>query len=112
MDANDSFSPFSDGELFDTTTTTPTPNAAPSTLSTSFAAYLTTLSNILVLRQDRYWKRFVWGRTDDLESVRVERAIKHVRSDLAAHSRGLRQPWLCLKNPRNLNEKSSLMISR
>lgn len=31
------------------------------------------------------WKRFVRVRTDDLESVRVERAIKRVRSDLAAH---------------------------
>ena len=89
VDANDPFSSFSNGDLLDTTTTTPTPNAAPSTLSTSIAAYLTTLSNILVLRQDRYWKRFVWVRTDDLESVRVERAIKRVRSDLAAHSRGL-----------------------
>lgn len=28
-------------------------------------------------------------RTDDLESVRVERAIKRVRSDLAAHVGGL-----------------------
>ncbi|KAG1886241.1 hypothetical protein F4604DRAFT_1878073 [Suillus subluteus] len=35
--------------------------------------------------QARAWKRFVRVRTDDLESVRVERAIKRVRSDLAAH---------------------------
>lgn len=35
------------------------------------------------------WKRFVRVRTDDLESVRVERAIKRVRSDLAAHVGGL-----------------------
>ena len=35
---------------------------------------------------DRLWKRFVRVRTDDLESVRVERAIKRVRSDLAAHT--------------------------
>ncbi|KAJ7819928.1 hypothetical protein B0H14DRAFT_3736548 [Mycena olivaceomarginata] len=34
------------------------------------------------------WKRFVRVRTDDLESVRVERAIKRVRSDLASHGRG------------------------
>lgn len=34
------------------------------------------------------WKRFVRVRTDDLESVRVERAIKRVRSDLAAHVGG------------------------
>ena len=31
------------------------------------------------------WKRFVRVRTDDLESVRVERAIKRTRSDLASH---------------------------
>ena len=92
VEANDPFSSFSNGEHLDTTTTATTATVtttAPSTLSTSIAAYLTTLSNILVLRQDRYWKRFVRVRTDDLESVRVERAIKRVRSDLAAHSRGL-----------------------
>lgn len=33
----------------------------------------------------RPWKRFVRVRTDDLQSVRTERAIKRVRSDLAAH---------------------------
>ena len=87
IEANDPFSSFSNGDLLDTTVAAA--NTAPSTLSTSIAAYLTTLSNILVLRQDRYWKRFVRVRTDDLESVRVERAIKRVRSDLAAHSRGL-----------------------
>ena len=92
IEANDPFSSFSNGDLLDNTTPIATPttaNTAPSILSTSIAAYLTTLSNILVLRQDRYWKRFVRVRTDDLESVRVERAIKRVRSDLAAHSRGL-----------------------
>lgn len=87
VDLNDPFSSFSNGDFLDTTTAAT--NTAPSTLSTSIAAYLTTLSNTLVLRQDRYWKRFVRVRTDDLESVRVERAIKRVRSDLAAHSRGL-----------------------
>ena len=89
VESNDPFSSFSNGDLPDTTITAATAATAPSTLSTSIAAYLTTLSNILVLRQDRYWKRFVRVRTDDLESVRVERAIKRVRSDLAAHSRGL-----------------------
>ena len=97
VESNDLFSSFSNGDIDTTTTTTTasatatttTATAAPSILSTSIAAYLTTLSNILVLRQDRYWKRFVRVRTDDLESVRVERAIKRVRSDLAAHSRGL-----------------------
>jgi serum/glucocorticoid-regulated kinase 2 len=57
----------------------------PSANSTAIAAYLTTISNIVALRQARVWKRFVRVRTDDLESVRVERAIKRVRSDLAAH---------------------------
>jgi len=61
-----------------------TSNATPS--STAIAAYLTTISNIPALRMDRLWKRFVRVRTDDLESVRVERAIKRVRSDLAAHT--------------------------
>ncbi|KAF8971807.1 hypothetical protein BDZ97DRAFT_1901477 [Flammula alnicola] len=55
------------------------------TSSAAIAAYLTTLSNTPTLRMDRLWKRFVRVRTDDLESVRVERAIKRVRSDLAAH---------------------------
>lgn len=58
----------------------------PSANSTAIAAYLTTISNIIALRQARVWKRFVRVRTDDLESVRVERAIKRVRSDLAAHA--------------------------
>ncbi|OJA13142.1 hypothetical protein AZE42_03651 [Rhizopogon vesiculosus] len=52
---------------------------------TSLAAYLTTIANETAFRQARAWKRFVRVRTDDLESVRVERAIKRVRSDLAAH---------------------------
>jgi len=54
--------------------------------SAAIAAYLTTVSNTPPLRMDRLWKRFVRVRTDDLESVRVERAIKRVRSDLAAHT--------------------------
>ncbi|KAJ7292702.1 kinase-like protein [Mycena rebaudengoi] len=53
--------------------------------STTLAAYLTTVSNTPTMRQARVWKRFVRVRTDDLESVRVERAIKRVRSDLASH---------------------------
>ncbi|KAG2022568.1 AGC/NDR protein kinase [Coprinopsis cinerea AmutBmut pab1-1] len=68
----------------------PSPSAAsPSATSTAIAAYLTTISNAPELRKDRVWKRFVRVRTDDLESVRVERAIKRVRSDLAAHVGGL-----------------------
>lgn len=57
---------------------------APTAVSTGLAAYLTTVSNDSQLRQARVWKRFVRVRTEDLESVRVERAIQHVRSDLAA----------------------------
>ena len=52
---------------------------------TSLAAYLTNIANDQIHRQTRVWKRFVRVRTEDLESVRVERAIKRVRSDLAAH---------------------------
>ncbi|KAK2461394.1 hypothetical protein APHAL10511_005857 [Amanita phalloides] len=59
--------------------------ASPSATSTGIAAYLTAVSNQPSLRHERVWKRFVRVRTDDLESVRVERAIKRVRSDLAAH---------------------------
>ena len=51
---------------------------------TGLAAYLTTLSNDQVFRQARPWKRFVRVRTDDLESVRVERAIRRVYSDVNA----------------------------
>ncbi|KAH9988915.1 hypothetical protein BJV77DRAFT_1061334 [Russula vinacea] len=59
-------------------------NSANPTI-TGLAAYLTTLSNDQVFRQARPWKRFVRVRTDDLESVRVERAIRRVRSDVGAH---------------------------
>ncbi|KAF7307509.1 hypothetical protein MIND_00545500 [Mycena indigotica] len=65
-----------------------TPSPSPSGQSTALAAYLTTVSNAPTLRQARVWKRFVRVRTDDLESVRVERAIKRVRSDLASHTGG------------------------
>ncbi|KAJ4470908.1 hypothetical protein J3R30DRAFT_3531778 [Lentinula aciculospora] len=62
----------------------------PSATSSALAAYFTTLSNLQPVRQARAWKRFVRVRTDDLESTRVERAIKRVRSDLAAHVGGTR----------------------
>ncbi|KAI0042540.1 hypothetical protein FA95DRAFT_559895 [Auriscalpium vulgare] len=61
------------------------PPTSASPVLTALSAYLTTLSNDQVFRQARTWKRFVRVRTDDLESVRVERAIKRVRSDIAAH---------------------------
>ncbi len=81
---NDPFTSFSPNNV-----NSPSVVAAPSVTSTGIAAYLTTISNTSSLRQARVWKRFVRVRTDDLESVRVERAIKRVRSDLAAHVGGL-----------------------
>ena len=72
------------GTAASATPTSPTTSAT----STALASYLTSISNIASIRADRVWKRFVRVRTDDLESVRVERAIKRVRSDLAAHSSG------------------------
>lgn len=83
---NDPFTSFSPNNV-----NSPSVVAAPSVTSTGIAAYLTTISNTTTLRQARVWKRFVRVRTDDLESVRVERAIKRVRSDLAAHVGGLPQ---------------------
>jgi hypothetical protein len=80
---NDPFSSF-DPSSFNTLSAAPTPSAT----STGLAAYLTTISNSPTLRQTRVWKRFVRVRTDDLESVRTERTIKRVRSDLAAHVGG------------------------
>ncbi|KAG8852676.1 hypothetical protein FRB96_008532 [Tulasnella sp. 330] len=52
--------------------------------TTSLAYYLTTVSNDPRIRVHRTWKRFVRVRMDDLESARVERAVKRVRSDLGA----------------------------
>jgi serum/glucocorticoid-regulated kinase 2 len=60
--------------------------ASPQTVTTSLASYLTALSNDQIVRVSKAWRRFVQVRTDDLESVRVERAIKRVRSDLAKHT--------------------------
>ncbi|OSX66814.1 hypothetical protein POSPLADRAFT_1175504 [Postia placenta MAD-698-R-SB12] len=61
------------------------PLAPANSTVTALAGYLTTLANDAVLHNARVWRRFVRVRTDDLQSVRVERAIKRVRSDLAAH---------------------------
>ena len=68
--------------------------------STSLAAYLTSIANDQIHRQTRIWRRFVRVRTDDLESVRVERAIKRVRSDLAAH---LKRPSLDIPGPGSIS---------
>ncbi|KXN84985.1 hypothetical protein AN958_11830 [Leucoagaricus sp. SymC.cos] len=81
---NDPFSSFGASNV-----NSPSVVPTPSTTSTGLAAYLTTVSNSSTLRQTRVWKRFVRVRTDDLESVRPEKAIKRVRSDLAAHVGGL-----------------------
>jgi serum/glucocorticoid-regulated kinase 2 len=59
--------------------------SSPHSASSALAAYLTTLSNDQIIRVSKHWKRFVRVRTDDLQSVRVERAIKRVRSDAAIH---------------------------
>ncbi|EMD32664.1 hypothetical protein CERSUDRAFT_118690 [Gelatoporia subvermispora B] len=73
--------PFSEDDFEDMQASLPTTNSTV----TGLAAYLTTVANDATIRQARVWKRFVRVRTDDLQSVRVERAIKRVRSDLAAH---------------------------
>ena len=62
---------------------------ANSTACTALAGYLTTLSNEPALKHSKAWRRFVRVRTDDLISERVERAVKRVRSDLAAHLSGV-----------------------
>ena len=73
--------PFFDdlGEDADGTSTSANPT------TTGLAAYLTTLSNDQVFHQAMPWKRFVRVRPDDLERLRVERAIRRVRSDVVAH---------------------------
>ncbi|KAK7063688.1 hypothetical protein R3P38DRAFT_2674852 [Favolaschia claudopus] len=81
VEAGDPFLAFGPGDG-SVSATAPT----PSSNSTAVAAYLTTISNAPQMRQSRVWKRFVRVRTDDLESVRVERAIKRVRSDLTSHT--------------------------
>ncbi|CAO1621205.1 unnamed protein product [Jaminaea pallidilutea] len=49
------------------------------------ANYMTKIANSPAVRKQRTWQRFVRVRTDDLESVRVERRVHRVRSDLASH---------------------------
>lgn len=71
---------------------------------TNLAAYLTNIANDQIHRQTRVWRRFVRVRTDDLESVRVERAIKRVRSDLAAH---LKRPSVDLPGPVSISTSLS-----
>ena len=71
---------------------------------TSLAAYFTNIANDQIHRQTRIWRRFVRVRTDDLESVRVERAIKRVRSDLAAH---LKRPSVDIPGPGSISTSLS-----
>lgn len=89
--------------------------ASPNNVTiTKLAAYLTTIANDQIHRQTRVWKRFVRVRTDDLESVRVERAIKRVRSDLAAHlshsSTDLSRPSLSMNGSELSKEDADTVI--
>lgn len=111
--ANDADDPFS------------TPTASPShpagahnnagttagALSTSLAAYLTTLSNHPNVRVSRPWRRFVRVRTDDLESIRVERSIKRVRSDVAMHHPQPTTQSLMAMAPMLVADSSSVPVS-
>ncbi|PWN33521.1 kinase-like protein [Meira miltonrushii] len=53
--------------------------------TTQLATYLTTISNLPLVKRHKAWKRFVRVGSDDLESVRVERRVRKIRSDLAKH---------------------------
>lgn len=53
--------------------------------TTQLATYFTTIANLPVVKKHKAWKRFTRVGTDDLESVRVERRVRKVRSDLAQH---------------------------
>ena len=88
--------------MSDTDTSTLVPPNNPTI--TSLAAYLTSIANDQIHRQTRVWRRFVRVRTDDLESVRVERAIKRVRSDLAAH---LKRPSADIPGPVSISTSLS-----
>ncbi|KAJ7045085.1 hypothetical protein C8F04DRAFT_989690 [Mycena alexandri] len=70
------------------------------------ASYLTTISNTPSMHQARVWKRFIRVRTDDLESVRVERAIKRVRSTEAAIRDAVPRPHIprVLRHRRRVGE--------
>jgi len=68
------------------TSTTPEDEEEQPLAAPAVAAYLNTLANDQHVRVTRPWKRFVRVRTEDLQSTRVERAIKRVRSDVAMHT--------------------------
>ena len=54
-------------------------------ITTQLATYFTALANNPTVRQHKAWKRFVRVGNDDFQSVRVERRVRKVRSDLAEH---------------------------
>uniref|UniRef100_V5GFZ5 non-specific serine/threonine protein kinase n=1 Tax=Kalmanozyma brasiliensis (strain GHG001) TaxID=1365824 RepID=V5GFZ5_KALBG len=54
-------------------------------ITTQLATYFTALANHTAARQHKAWKRFVQVGNDDFQSVRVERRVRRVRSDLAEH---------------------------
>jgi serum/glucocorticoid-regulated kinase 2 len=99
--SNELNDPFSQ-VMSDTDTSTLVPPSNPTI--TNLAAYLTSIANDQIHRQTRIWRRFVRVRTDDLESVRVERAIKRVRSDLAAH---LKRPSADIPGPISISTSLS-----
>lgn len=53
--------------------------------TTQLATYFTALANNTQLRDHKTWKRFLRVGSDDFQSVRVERRVRKVRSDLAQH---------------------------
>ncbi|CDS00983.1 hypothetical protein [Sporisorium scitamineum] len=54
-------------------------------ITTLLATYFTALANDPATRDHKAWKRFVHVGIDDFQSVRVERRVRKVRSDLAEH---------------------------
>lgn len=55
------------------------------TTTTHLATYLTSVSNIPFIKKHKAWRRFTHVRSEDLQSIRVERRVRKVRSDLAQH---------------------------
>lgn len=64
--------------------------------TSSIATYLTALAASPAVVQTEAWKHFVRVEADDLQSVRVERRVRKMRSDLAQHV-------LSSVAPRNIN---------
>ncbi|KAN0065229.1 hypothetical protein ACQY0O_001726 [Thecaphora frezii] len=53
--------------------------------TTQLATYYTTLANLPFIKRHKAWIKFTRVGSDDLQSVRVERRVRKVRSDLAQH---------------------------